>query len=49
MIYQGGEVIEGAWYPVRKGRKGTQDEVGREEETKAWQSFKVDPGGGSIP
>ena len=25
--YQGGEAVQGAWYPIRRGRKGTQDEV----------------------
>ena len=27
--HQGGEAVQGAWYPLRKGRKGTQDEVHR--------------------
>ena len=30
--YQGGEAVQGAWYPVRKGRKGAQDEVLAEKE-----------------
>ena len=27
--HQRGEAVQGAWYPIKKGRKGTQDEVHR--------------------
>ena len=30
--YQGDEAVQGAWYPIRRGRKGAQDEVLAEKE-----------------
>ena len=39
--YQGGEAVQGGWYPIRRGRKGAQDEVLNKEETFELEPFKL--------
>ena len=36
--HQGSDAVQGAWYPIRKGRKGTQDEVHRRRR-KNWTKY----------